>query len=103
MFSTFETTSWYFLFGLLTLLDFIRLVVSLGTGSGALTTETLEWLYYYHHMLSVMGFSSSLMICCFPDNHVYTEEASVVLLAGWLVITTGGVCEWLRGLAASLA
>ena len=80
-----------YLFGLLTLLDFIQLVVSIGTRSGALATETLEWLYY-HHMLSVMGFSSSLMICCFPDNHVYTEEASVLLLTCWLVITTGGVC-----------
>ena len=95
VFLTIETTSRCFLFGLLILQEFLRLVVSFCTGSGALWTDTLGMaLLLSPDPRAAMGMSSSLMTDCDCGTSLCTlRKASLVLLAGCLVNTAGGYAD----------
>ena len=48
-----------------------------------------------------MGLSPSLMTGCGLGNCTLRKGSAIVSVC-WLVITTGGVYQWLKGLAATL-
>ena len=96
------TMSMYFLFGLLTLLDLLRLLVCFCTRSGGLGTKTLGLaLLLSPDPGDIMGLSLSTnygwgMLTC-------TAWVDLgVLNSCFLVFPAGGVCSMLGGLAATL-
>ena len=89
-----KTMSIYFLFGLITLQDFLRLLVSFCTRSEDLGAETLELTsLLLPDPGGIMGLLLALMTDCGCGTSLCTlMKTSLVFLAGWLLNTTGVVC-----------
>ena len=94
VFLTNETMSLYYLFGLLTLLDLLRLLVSFCTRPGGFEAETLglTLLLSPPDPGGIMDLSLTLVTDCSCGTSLCTlMKASLVLVASWLLNTAGVV------------
>ena len=98
-----ETTSRYYPFRLLTLLDLPWLVVSFNTGSGFLWTETLRMAF-----ITTRCWGSYGLVIILDDRmwlwHItlHTQKSFIITPCCLVVNTAGGVWWWLGGFAAAL-